>query len=111
MDVLGPLTFPIQSRKLQNYLSTKWVPLAITDGAMMQASIAMGAIHRLLLEGKSIEVILGSGSASEYTAQKTKAIQMINRNLSDAKAGVSDVNICAVAMLAGCEVGSPSLLF
>jgi hypothetical protein len=86
----------------------QWLPLAITHPAMMQSSIAMGAIHRLLLEGKPIGIILGSLSG-EYMTQKMKAIQMVNSSLSDSKEAISDVNICAVAMLAGCEVSSPFL--
>jgi hypothetical protein len=84
---------------------TGWVHVAITDAAMMQSTIAMGAIHRLLLEGKPVPVIL-SWQGSDYLLQKTKAAQMINENLNHTKDAVSDVTIGAVAMLAACEVSS-----
>lgn len=65
----------------------------------------MGAVHRLLLEGKPISAIL-SWQGSDFLLQKTKAAQMINQSLNHTKHAVSDATIGAVAMLAACEVSS-----
>jgi hypothetical protein len=78
-----------------------WVPFALANTAILNASFVLAASHWILIGGSQAEV------APAYYHNKVEAIRTINERLADKRSAVSDSILAAIAILAIAEVSIP----
>ena len=78
----------------------EWFPYAISDPAVLHATLCCSAAHYTLLGG-------GNGCIPlEYYYHKGEAIRLINERLGDPVRRTSDGTLAAIACLASLEVSN-----
>ena len=78
------------------------MPFAMSDPALLHATLFISAMSHCLLHGKA--------SSAEIFYHKGQTIRLINERLRKPKhVASSDATICAVTCLAALEVSSPTL--
>ena len=86
----------------ENPLRASWIPLAIADPLLFQATTTYAALHRGLLCGVQGHV--------ESLARKARTIEMIIEQLHEADQRITDSTIGAIAMMASIEVSIYNVL-
>jgi hypothetical protein len=73
-----------------------WMAFAVTDAALLRATLSLVALHTDLINGRE--------ESSDCLFQKGEAIREINHRLGDSYQQFSDTSIATVAILTNLEV-------
>jgi len=91
--MLSPLHYPPSRDPACNPMTTRWIPMAIRDQALLHSTIFSAGGHLALLEGT-----FGSEN-SEYLTHKTETIRIINGRIPDLSQAMTDETLGAIALL------------
>jgi hypothetical protein len=78
-------------------LKEEWLRFAVTDDALLHATLIISAFHVALLRGKTFSV--------DAFRHQTKLVRVLNNRLSDSALSCSDSTILAISCLGLIEVG------
>ena len=73
----------------------QWLSVAISDPAMLHATLCLVALHKLQTHG--------GGDATSYFWHRGEAIRLVSKNLTEPGQAASDANIAAVAILSASD--------
>ena len=73
----------------------KWISVAISDAAMLHATLCLVALHKFQTRGEPL--------ANSYFWHRGEAMRLIARNLADPEQATSDATVGAVAVLSASD--------
>ena len=94
---------PIDQHKGQNPLTKTWLPYALQDSTLFQATLNFAEVH--------LEIVSGNYNSQRAIFHKGQSIRAVNARLRDSEHALTNETIGAVAMLAAIEVCHQSRLF
>ena len=94
---------PIDQHKAQNPFTKTWLPYALQDSTLFQATLNFAEVH--------LDVMSGNYNSQRAISYKGQSIRAVNAKLRDDEHALSNETIGAVAMLAAIEVCHQSRMF
>ena len=94
---------PIDQHKGQNPFTKTWLPYALQDSTLFQATLNFAQVH--------LDVMAGKYNSQRAIFHKGQSIRAVNAKLMDVEHALSNETIGAVAMLAAIEVCHQSRMF
>lgn len=96
-------SLPIDQHKYQNPLTKTWLPYALQDSTLFQATLNFAEVH--------LDIMSGNYNSQRAILHKGHTIGAVNAKLRDGEHALSNETIGAVAMLAAMEVCHQGRMF
>ena len=81
----------------------EWLKFAVTDAALLHATLVISALHVALLRGKAFSV--------DAFRHRREAVKILNERLNDPMLSATDPTILAISCLALIEVSMTKSIF
>ena len=103
VSVMAHNCIPVDQHKGQNPLTKIWLPYALQDSTLFQATLSFAEVH--------LDVLAGNYNSQRAIIHKGHSIRAVNAKLRDSEHALSNETIGAVAMLAASEVCHQGRMF